>query len=109
MTFRVILNVSDRHYRFRLMFTKYTMKEYSLWNKPLDHLCKKAVQRNVKEFMYTPTEKEFIDGDETMNIAVHKLIIGKHHSLLVTRKGKISGVLRLTDVFEKVTDALKEC
>ena len=91
------------------MFTKYTMKEYSLWNKPLDHLCKKAVQRNVKEFMYTPTEGEFIDGDETMNIAVHKLIIGKHHSLLVTRRGKIIGVLRLTDVFEKVTDALTEC
>ncbi len=91
------------------MFIKYTMKEYNLWDKPLDHLCKKATQRNVKEFMYTPTEAEFIDENETMNNAVHKLIIGKHHSLLVTQSGKIAGVLRLSDVFERITDALKEC
>jgi CBS domain-containing protein len=91
------------------MFVKYAMKEYNLWDKPLDHLCKKAVQRNVGEFMYTPTEGEFIDENETLNNAVHKLIIGKHHSLLVTRRGKIAGVLRLSDVFETITDVLKEC
>ena len=59
--------------------------------------------------MYTPTEGEFIDENETMNNAVHKLILGKHHSLLVTQKGKITGILRLSDVFETITDALKEC
>lgn len=91
------------------MFIKYSMKEYNLWDKPLDHLCKKAIQRNVKEFMYTPTEGEFIDENETMNNALHKLIIGKHHSLLVTQRGKIAGVLRLSDVFGTITDALKEC
>ena len=91
------------------MFIKYAMKEYNLWDKPLDQLCNKAVHRNVKEFMYTPTEGEFIDENDTLNKAVHKLIIGKHHSLLVTRRGKIAGVLRLSDVFEKITSALKEC
>ncbi len=39
-----------------------------------------------------------------MNNAVHKLIIGKHHSLLVTQRGKIAGVLRLSDVFDKIID-----
>ena len=91
------------------MFVKYAMEEYNLWDKPLDHLCRKAIQRNVKDFMYTPTEGEFIDENETMNNAVHKLIIGKHHSLLVTQKGKITGVLRISDVFKKITDAIKEC
>ena len=91
------------------MFIKYAMNEYNLWNKPLDHLCRKAIQRNVKEFMYTPLEGEFIDINDTMNNAVHKLIIGKHHSLLVTEKGKIAGVLRLSDVFRKITDELRHC
>jgi CBS domain-containing protein len=91
------------------MFIKYKMKEYNLWNKTLDHLCKKAIQRNVKEFMYTPTEDEFIDENETMDNAVHKLIICKHHSLLVTKREKIAGVLRLSDVFGSITDLLKEC
>ena len=63
----------------------------------------------VKEIMYTPTEGEFIDENETLNNAVHKLIIGRHNSLLVTQKGKIAGVLRLSDVFETITDALKKC
>jgi len=49
------------------MFIKYTMKEYNLWDKPLDHLCKKAIQRNVKEFMYTPTETK-----KTMNSVLSK-------------------------------------
>jgi hypothetical protein len=44
-----------------------------------------------------------------MDNAVHKLIIGKHHSLLVTKRGKIAGVLRLSDVFGSITDLLKEC
>lgn len=91
------------------MFIMYTMKEYNLWDKPLDHLCKKSMQRNVKEIMYTPTEGEFIDENETMNNAVHKLVIGKHHSLLVTQKGKITGILRLSDVFKNITDLIKEC
>lgn len=91
------------------MFIMYTMKEYNLWDKPLDHLCKKSKQRNVKEIMYTPTEGEFITENETMNNAVHKLVIGKHHSLLVTQKGQITGVLRLSDVFEKITNLIKEC
>lgn len=30
------------------MFIKYAMKEYNLWDKPLDRLCKKAIQKNVK-------------------------------------------------------------
>ena len=98
-------------HRFGLsdMFIKYTMEEYSFWDKPLNNLCKKAINRNVKEIMYTPKKGEFIDENETMNKAIHKLIIGKHHSLLVTRSGKISGILRLTDVFEKVADVLSEC
>ena len=107
----LLKNEKGALHRFGLsdMFIKYTMEEYNVWNKPLDHLCKKAIQRNVKEFMYTPGEEEFIDENETMNIAIHKLIIGKHHSLIVTWKGKIVGVLRLTDVFENIVDRLKEC
>jgi len=46
-----------------------------------------------------------------MDKAIHQLIIGRHHSLLVTSAGgqKIVGVLRLTDVFQLVSDAFQEC
>jgi CBS domain-containing protein len=80
-----------------------------LWNKPLDDICRKAASMAVKSFMYTPDEGEFISEDAELNEAVHRLIIGKHHSLLVTRGGDIVGVLRLTDVFKLVCERIKAC
>jgi hypothetical protein len=35
--------------------------------------------------------------------------MGHHQSLLVTRKEKILGILRLTDVFAAVFHKMKEC
>lgn len=61
--------------------------------------------------MYTLSKGEFIKENDSMDKAIHQLIIGRHHSLLVTSAGgrEIVGVLRLTDVFQLVSDAMKEC
>ena len=50
--------------------------------------------------MHKPTEGEYIDVSATMNDTLHQLIVGNHHSLLVTDGPKIVGIVRLTDVFE---------
>jgi predicted transcriptional regulator len=34
--------------------------------------------------------------------------MGHHQSLLVTRAGKIVGILRLTDVFGEICDVIRE-
>ena len=57
--------------------------------------------------MYKPTEGEYINVSATMNEAIHQLIIGNHHSLLVTNGSDIVGVVRLTDVFEFIRLRLK--
>lgn len=88
-------------------FTKAAMKEYSFWDKPLQNLCEKAVGQKVKDFMYMPSQGEFVEENATMDEAIHRLVIGKHHSLLVTRGKEIVGVLRLVDVFEMVFNELK--
>jgi CBS domain-containing protein len=79
------------------------------WTKPLDDICRKSSGMEVGSFMYTPKEGEYIREDAELNEAVHKLIIGKHHSLLVTRGEDIVGVLRLTDVFKLVCERIKAC
>jgi CBS domain-containing protein len=94
---------------FSDFFIKSVMEEYSFWDKPLQNLCEKAARQKVKDFMYTPSKGEFVEEDTTMDEAIHRLIIGEHHSLLVTRGKEIAGVLRLTDVFEMVFKALKRC
>lgn len=90
-------------------FTKTAREEYSFWDKPLQNLCEKAVGQKIKDFMYMPSQGEFVEENATMDEAIHRLIIGEHHSLLITRGKEIVGVLRLVDVFEMVVSELKLC
>jgi CBS domain-containing protein len=62
--------------------------------------------------MFAPGEGEFVNASTTMDEAIHRMIIGRHHSLLVTADHdarEIVGVLRITDVFEFVSDAMHKC
>jgi CBS domain containing-hemolysin-like protein len=84
----------------------------ALWEKALENLSAKATQLRVKAIMYTPEKGEFVKASATMDTAIHQLIIGHHHSLLVTAdedEQRIVGVLRLTDIFEFVCDLMQDC
>ena len=94
---------------FTKEFTKSMLEDYHLFANPLDDICRKAGEQNVKEFMYTPTEGEYVSEDVSLDVAIHQFIMGHHQSLLVTRDEKIVGILRLTDVFAAVFHKMKEC
>jgi CBS domain-containing protein len=85
------------------------LKEHNLWQSPLDDLCRKAAQLRVKEFMQAPTEGEYVEEDAFLDEAVHKLLMGHHQSLLVTRASEIVGILRLSDVFVQISEGTKAC
>jgi DNA-binding response OmpR family regulator len=95
------------HFGFSKKFIESVNMQYSMWDKPLQNLYAKAFKQKVKTFMYKPTEGEYINVSATMNEAIHQLIIGHHHSLLVTDDASIVGVVRLTDVFEFIRLRLK--
>jgi len=90
-------------------FMKSVWEDYNLFADPLDDICRKAGEQNVKTFMYTPTEGEYVSEDASIDIAIHQLILGHHQSLLVARDKKIVGILRLTDVFAAVFHKMKAC
>jgi CBS domain-containing protein len=91
---------------FSRFFLKSMLKQYQLFNKPLDDICRKAAQQKVDSFMQRPTEGEFISENATLDEAIHLLIMGHHQSMLVTRNDEIVGILRLSDVFSVVFDLL---
>jgi predicted transcriptional regulator len=93
---------------FSPKFIKSMIAQYGLWQKPLDDICRKAAQIKVKDIMYTLTEGEYIEEDASFDEAIHQLVMGHHQSLLVTRAGKIVGILRLTDVFGEICDVIRE-
>ena len=80
-----------------------------LWQKPLAELCRKGREVRVPEIMQTPQRGEYIGFDATLDEAIHRMALGRYRSLLVTQWGKITGVLRLCDVFEKIHQTLKRC
>ncbi len=96
-------------YGFSKKFLLSMLETYELFGKPMDDICKKAGGEKVTDYMHRPTEGEYIDEDESLDKAIHLLVVGSHQSLLVTKQGDITGLLRLTDVFASVFHAMKEC
>lgn len=88
-------------------FLKDMVEKHSLWDQPPEDMCRQAMDRKVKDFMHTPTEGEYIQEDAHMREAVHLLVMGQHHSLLVTRGEEIVGILRLVDVLMSVYQLMK--
>jgi CBS domain-containing protein len=94
---------------FTKEFTKSIMEDYHLFASPLEDICLKAGEQNVKKFMNTPSEGEYVSADASLDEAIHLLIMGHHQSLLVTRNENIVGIMRLTDVFAAVFHTMKGC
>ena len=99
----------SQRFGFTKNFMKIILEDYKLFQDPLDDICRKAGEQNVKKFMYTPTEGEYVPEDATLAVAIHQLVVGHHQSLLVTRDKRIVGILRLTDVFAAIFHKMKQC
>jgi CBS domain-containing protein len=83
--------------------------DHGLWKQPIDDICRKAANLKVRDIMHTPSQGEYVSEDSTLNEALHQLILGPHQSLLVTRGKEIVGVLRLTDVFHRISELMATC
>ncbi len=99
-------NVSLSHFGFNQEFLSSLVDKYSLWHESMDTLVAKAAERPVKEIMYTPSQGEYVNVDAPLSEAVHQFIIGCHQSLLVVKKERVIGILRLADVFDMVCDLM---
>lgn len=96
-------------YGFSKEFLMSMLETYRMFDKPFDDICRKASQEKVTKYMHRPTDGEYIDEEASLDEAVHLLVVGHHQSLLVTRQGKIVGILRLTDVFGAIFHTMKTC
>mgnify|MGYP001150382600 CR=1 FL=1 len=92
--------------RLTTRMLKTIREQFQLWDQPVETLCQTMEQRRVVDIMQVPSEGEFVDENDTMNIAMHRIVMGSHHSLLVTRGSMIVGILRSTDVFNALYDMM---
>lgn len=98
-----------RTFGFNPAFMKSLLEDYHLFDNPMQDICRKAGEQNVKKYMHWPSEEEIIAESASLDEAIHQMVLGHHQSLLVTRDDKIVGILRLTDVFVAVYHVMKAC
>lgn len=88
---------------------KSMLEDNALWVKPLDLVCQRAATLKVRDFVEAPSEDEYIDETATLGEAIHQFIVSPYHSLLVSRGDEVVGILRLSDVFARICDEIKNC
>ena len=91
------------------LLIKSMMDESKLWQGDVDSLCSMVAVKKVKDIMHRPTGGEKVEELATLGEALHTFIVAHHQSLLVTRKKKIVGILRITDMFKLLCDGIKSC
>ncbi len=82
-------------------------KDVGLWKKPLSNLVEKACTVKVHNFVRNFHDGECVDENASLDTALHQLIMGSFQSLLVTRNGEIVGIIRLPDVYDKISKMLR--
>ncbi len=98
------------HHGFSKNFLRSLREQFSLFDKPIEEICQKAALLKVKNIMYTPVEGEYVKENDSLDVAVHRLVMGHHQALLVTKDGDIKnivGILRKTDVFMEICEVIK--
>lgn len=96
-------------YGFSPDFIRSMVEAYGLWRRPLDDICKRAADMKLSEIMNAPGEGECVEENATLDEAIHQLVMGHHHCLLVTRGKEIVGLLRLSDVFDEISGRVQSC
>ena len=99
-------NIGLSRFGFDQDFLNSLIDKFNLWDETMEELVKKASKLKIKDVMYTPSKGEYVDEDTPIAEAVHQFILGCHQSLLVLKKDKVIGILRLTDIFDLVCDLL---
>ncbi len=84
------------------------LEEYSLWQKPLKNLVEKAANVKVNQLMRELPAADRIKASESLNKAIHQIVLGHHQSLIVTDEGRVTGILRLSDVINAVGEMIEE-
>lgn len=94
-------------YGFSRQAIRTMIVEYDFWQSLSSRLNQKTTAMKVKNFMHSPTKGEFVDLKASLSEAIHQLLEGHHHSLLVVSNKKIIGILRLADIFSEIYNTTK--
>ena len=81
------------------------MKEnFNFWNDSLKNICERAKTIRVRDVMHPFSES--VEEDASLMEAIHTIIMGQTFSLLVRKGQRITGIIRLSDLFSEITNTI---
>jgi len=84
-------------------------KEFNLWSDTLTNICANGIGIKVADAMHVPEEGHYIQEDNDIEYGVHMYMIGTPQPLIVRNNGKVTGVLRMSDVFNEIIGRMHTC
>jgi predicted transcriptional regulator len=84
-------------------------KEFNLWSDTLNNICARGVNIKVTDAMHVPEEGHYISEDNDIEYAVHMYMVGTPQPLIVRDNGRVTGVLRMSDVFNEIIGRMHTC
>jgi hypothetical protein len=97
-----------RKYGFSSDFIARMREKHRLENASMEDFYTNPETMNMKveDFMRTIAMNDFVDESTSLDTAAHLMFVKNRLSLLVTREDRFIGVLRLSDVFSTVLNAM---
>ena len=77
-------------------------QSYSAWSGHFEERCLEVLSLKVKDCMCPPGEDHCVLERDFLEVAIHKLAVGYHQTLLVTSEAGIVGILRMADLFGQI-------
>jgi len=96
-----------KRFGFSEGFINSMREQYRMKDSLINNICDEAMHLKVEDCMQSPSEGEFVEENTSLDTAIHQFVMGLHLSLLVTRNGKLVGILRMSDVFAAVFHIMK--
>lgn len=84
-------------------------RTYGLWREPLHELCTKSAEVTAREMMRPITATECIEEQAPVEEAINGMIMRHLGLMVVTQGGEAVGVIRLTDVADKILYRIEDC
>jgi CBS domain-containing protein len=100
---------SISHMGFTREFMNMMIESHRLWQDPLTDICRKAALRKVGVIMSKPGPDEFIAEEDSLAEAIHRLALGHLPFLIVKKDDRVTGILRMDDIFGKICDEIRRC
>ncbi|MEN8245431.1 MAG: CBS domain-containing protein [Thermodesulfobacteriota bacterium] len=91
------------------LFVAKAVEDFNLWMEPIKDVCTRGAHKFVGDVMHVPGDTDFIREEDSIELALHKYVMGVHQPLIVKEGDAVTGILRFGDVFEVTRKAMLSC